>query len=95
MIELRLLTSLAAKGCVVENRMITVVIVILVTNLRIVIHQTVQLTLLVQLLLELKEVLLLLDRCQFAEVDLVSLQFDCPVFIVIRAWQVKDEVLDD
>ena len=95
MIELRLLTSLAAKGCVVENRMITVVIVILVTNLRIVIHQTVQLTLLVQLLLELKEVLLLLDRCQFAEVDLVSLQFYSPIFIVIGAWQVKDEVLDD
>ena len=48
-----LLITMTSKRCIVENWMITIVVSvgILDTNLGIVIHQTVQLTLLVQLLL--------------------------------------------
>lgn len=46
-----LLITVASKWCIVKNWMITVVVIILVTNLRIMVHQTVQLALLIQLLL--------------------------------------------
>jgi hypothetical protein len=48
---LLLLIGIASKRCVIENWMISIVIATLGTNLGIVIHQTIKLTLLVQLLL--------------------------------------------
>jgi hypothetical protein len=91
-----LLITMTSKRCIVENWMITIVVIvgILGTNLGIVIHQTVQLTLLVQLLLKLKEILLLLDWSQFAEIDLVPLQLH-PVFVLLPTWKVEHEVLND